>query len=334
MVRVGLLGFGGIGHVHYRGYAALEKAGKAKLVAICDVDETAFEKDVEINLSTGDSQDGCSYNQYTSLDDMLQNEQLDMIDICLPTYLHKEMTVKLLNLKYHVLCEKPMAKTYAECTEMLAAAKANGKRLMIGQCLHFAPEYEFIKETVESGVYGKPLSAMFQRLSTPPVWGWENWFMDSDKSGGCIQDLHIHDIDMARYLFGEPNVISCRTKDGFGKWDMAHSALTFGNLPVTVIGDWSLSGFPFTYTYRVAFEHAVVICESGTVTVHTDKGEILKPEIGSHDPYASEAEYFINLIENGGEDLKNPADSSAISVKLIETLRESAMQGGMQITFA
>ncbi|MBP3392227.1 MAG: Gfo/Idh/MocA family oxidoreductase [Clostridia bacterium] len=332
MVKVCLLGYGGIGHVHANGYSLLEKEGKAKLLGVCDINPDVFTKEIAINISDDSGDKQLSFNTYTDLDEMLAKEQPDMVDICLPTFLHKEKAVYLLNKGYHVFCEKPMALTYAETQEMLAAAKANGKELMIGQCLHFFSEYEYLKDLVVNGTYGKAISAFFQRLSPPPVWAWENWYMNSNLSGGCIQDLHIHDIDMCRYLFGNPHTVSCKTKDGFGKWDCAHSTLIFDDLHATVIGDWSLQNAPFEPSYRVAFEKATVICVNGVVKVYPAEGEGFTADIQPKDGYAAEVSYFMDVI-GGAENTKNRADSASLSVKLIETLRNSANQGGKQLPF-
>ncbi len=333
MVKVCLLGYGGIAHVHANGYALLEKAGKAKLVGVCDINPEVFTKKIAINISDDAGDHEVAFNKYTDLDEMLEKEQPDVVDVCLPTFLHKEKTLYLLSKGCHVFCEKPMALSYADTQEMLAAAEAAGKKIMIGQCLHFFAEYDYLKELVTSGKYGKPISAFFQRVSAPPIWAWNNWYMDDKLSGGCIQDLHIHDLDICRYLFGEPHTVSCNTKDGFAKWDCAHSSLLFdGGLMATVIGDWSMPNIPFESSYRVSFEKATVVDKAGAVMVYPVDGEPFDPQLTFVDGYAEEVSYFIDVIA-GAENVKNLPESAALSIKLIETLRESAAQGGKQIKF-
>ncbi len=335
MYRVCLLGCGGIAQTHIHSYKELEQSGRAKLVGACDIRPEAFSQKVQINISDGsESQEGLSFHTYTDLDTMLNTEKPDLVDICLPTYLHKEYAVRIMKAGYPVFCEKPMALTYEECKEMLAVSKETGKALGIGQCLHFFAEYEYIRDLIADGRYGKPISGFFQRLSPPPVWGWENWYMNTELSGGCIQDLHIHDVDIVRHLFGNPTKVSCRTKNGFGRWDCAHSTLCYGDdFTVTVIGDWSLQNVPFEASYRVAFEKATIVDKNGAVTVYPTEGEPFKPELNYTNGYAEEVAYFIEILAGRTENVKNPTDSAALTIRTIELLRESANQGGTQLPF-
>lgn len=335
MFRVCLLGCGGIAQTHIHSYLELEQAGRAKLVGVCDIRPEAFSEKVQINISDGnEKQEGPAYNTYTDLDEMLRTEQPDLVDICLPTYLHKEKAIYIMKAGYPVFCEKPMALTYEECKEMLAVSEETGMQLGIGQCLHFFAEYEYLKELIADGRYGRPISGFFQRLSPPPVWGWENWYMNSDLSGGCIQDLHIHDVDIARYLFGNPEKVFCRAKEGYGKWDCAHSTLCYENdLTVTVIGDWSLKNVPFEASYRVSFEKATVVDKNGAVMVYPAEGEPFKPELNYTNGYAEEVAYFIDVLAGRTDNVKNPTDSAALTIRTIELLRQSANQGGIPIPF-
>ena len=129
-VRVALIGYGGIGHAHANGYAILEKQeAPVRLVAALDIDPKRFSGTVEINTGTGAAGLPSGARAYTSLDALLANEEFDMVDICLPTYLHKEYAIRFLKMGKHVLSEKPMATDlesaeravrYAELTELVS----------------------------------------------------------------------------------------------------------------------------------------------------------------------------------------------------------------------
>ena len=215
-IKVALIGFGGIAKSHKKGYDLLskEQAG-IKLVAICDVNPEQFKKlDSSINLGSEGTITLEDIHTYTDMETLLANEEFDMADICLPSYLHKEYTVRLLRAGKHVLCEKPMALNSEDCEEMIRVAKECDRQLMIGQCLRFEPSYLFLKECIDDGRFGKLKSLFMDRLSGQPMWGFENWFSDTEKSGGCIMDMHIHDVDMARFLLGEPKAVSCIAYDG------------------------------------------------------------------------------------------------------------------------
>ena len=123
MLKICILGYGGIARAHQNGYKTeLEEKGIAKLVAACDICEEQFTKDMAINIDSGESEKS-ELRGYTDLDEMLEKEKPDIVTVALPTYLHKEKTVYLLNKGYNVMCEKPMALTYEDCLEMLEASK-------------------------------------------------------------------------------------------------------------------------------------------------------------------------------------------------------------------
>ncbi len=335
MLNVAILGYGGIAKAHQAAYASLAKKGApVRLVALCDTDPEQFSKNIAINLGEADISGTRDLACYTDLDKMLAEEKLDIIDICLPTFLHAEYAVKLLEKGYHVQSEKPMARTYQQCQDMLAAAKKSGRQLMIGQCLRFYPQYEFLKDLIEKGTYGKVISAFMQRYSGPPIWAWENWFMDYKRSGGCLLDMHIHDLDMARHLFGEPETVACRSQDVRSGQDIVYSQLHYPDLPVTAIGDWSLDGTPFHHGYRISFEKASVIFDSATVMVYPRSGEPFQADLAYEEGgIEREIAYFANIISSGQPNLKNPPESAAASVKLAETLLQSSKAGGRQLPF-
>lgn len=333
MLKAAIIGFGGIAQAHKNGYIKLEKEGKVKLVAACDVRKEAFEKVTEINLKSDTTQQA-DFRCYTDLEEMLAKETVDFVDICVPSYLHKELAVKMLNKGYNVLCEKPMALNSKDCEEMLEVEKKSGKHFMIAQCLRFFPEYEYLKTVIDDGRYGKVISGFFQRLSPPPTWGWENWFMDGQKSGGCVTDLHIHDIDMIRYLFGEPDAVSCRATSTLSCYDTVQTALYYGGLPILAIADWTLVNIHFSASYRVGFEKATLIYENGKVTVYPkDSSEPYAPPISGYNGYTGEIAYFCDVIEGKTKNEKNPATSAAKTIRLIEAMKRSADCGGECIAF-
>lgn len=334
MLKAALIGFGGIAQAaHVPAYRHLQEQGKVQLVAVCDIDPQRFTKAMEINI--GGSQDNSSmdYRQYTDWEEMLAHEEVDMVDVCLPTFLHAQTAIELLKRGYHVLSEKPMALDYEQSKSMVEAANQAKGQLMIGQCLRFASAYTFLKDAIEAKTFGKPLSAVFRRMSGPPIWGWDNWFMDYHRSHGCLLDMHIHDIDIIRFLFGEPDAVSCMTQDVYSKDDIAHSRLMYQGVDVLAIGDWSQEGTGFTADYRVAFEKATVVLGSDGVTVYPRGGEAYKPQLDAKSFYEAEIEFFADMVKSGAANVINPPSSAATTVKLIDTLRESARSGGSVVPF-
>ena len=334
MLKAALIGFGGITASHRKGYYNLEKESKVKLVAAYDINPESFVKRATINL--GDSGEPMSegLHFYTDLEEMLGKEEIDFVDICIPTYKHRELSEKLLRLGYHVLCEKPMSLTYADCAEMIRAAKESGRELMIGQCLRFYPSFDYIKAAIDDGRFGKVIGGLFTRLSPPPTWGWEKWFMNPERSGGCITDLHIHDIDVIRYLFGEPEEVSCRANTSVCLHDTVHTSLFYGNTPITAIGDWSLTGVPFSQRAQVNFEKATLISDGTSLTVYPKDGaKSYEIELEKVSGYQGEISFFCDVIEGRTKNTKNTATSAAETINLIEHMRKSAENCGETIKF-
>ncbi len=334
-VRVAMIGYGGIGHSHAAGYRRLaERGAPVRLVAVLDINPAKFTGTVEINTGTGASELPCGAKAYTSLEEMVAAEEFDMVDICLPTYLHKEYAVKFLDMGKHVLSEKPMALSSADCEEMIAAAKRNDRRLMIGQCLRFNAAYEYLKQCTD-GRYGKLSRLSMYRLSLMPDWGFENWFADHARSGGCILDMHIHDVDMARYLLGEPKAVSSWSVNaGVMDDQVQRSHLFYDGCDVLIDGSWDeVKGSPFTVGYRARFEKAELVFEQTKVTLYEvgkAPEEITLPAINH---MAEEIDFLAHLIlDPTAVNEKNPPESAAATVRLIEKLRESARRGSERIT--
>ena len=117
-VRVGLIGVGGMGGCHFYNY---EKIKDAELVAVCDVRENVAKEKV------GDRK----IKIYTDYNKMIKNEDLDMIDICTPSFLHADMAVKLLKKGYHVLCEKPMTLNARDAKRVAAIANQSDRKSVV-----------------------------------------------------------------------------------------------------------------------------------------------------------------------------------------------------------
>lgn len=333
MIKAALIGFGGIAQgAHLPAYQRLEEEGRVKLVAACDIAPERFEKKVDINIGKAVSASE-DMKTFTDLEEMLGACEIDLVDICLPTHLHADMAIAMLEREYNVISEKPMARTYEDTKRMLKAAKKADGKLMIGQCLRFFPEYVCLKDAVERQTFGKVISARFSRVSNPPVWGSDNWFMDVDKSGGCLLDMHIHDIDMARWLFGEPKSVSCDISDVYSGKDIVYSRLNYDGFSVQALGDWSLEGANFEYGYVAAFEKATLICQGGKVMVYPRDGAAYEAELISGTGVYGELSYFLDVIEGKYENITNPPASASKTVSLIETLEESSRNGGVPIAF-
>ena len=194
---------------------------------------------------------------------------------------------------------------------MLDAAKKAGKLLMIGMCLRFEPQYLFLKEIIDSGRFGALRYLNLSRLSPLPKWSFENWFQKTEKSGGCALDLHIHDVDMVRFLLGDPRAVSAVAQDDVTRWQYISSRFFYDKFCVEAVASWmEAPGCRFAAGYRACFEKATVI-------------------LGKENRMAEEIRLLARCIDEGSEiNTVNTPESAAATVALVKKLCESADLGG------
>ncbi len=326
MLKFGIIGFGGLGKVHFNNYQFVKEHKDIKLVAICDVEESAFKSKTSTNLGEDSSVlDFTGINLYNDACEMLEKEELDFVISALPTYLHEKYAVMAMEKGIHVFSEKPMALTFEQGKHMLEVSKKNNVKLMIGQCVRYFPHYVKLKEIIESKEYGKIIDAEFNRLSLTPVWGWQNWFMDESLSGGAVLDLHVHDVDFINYVFGRPKAICSIATNQVSRHDSITTLYYYDDVAVTARGSWGESdSFDFHTPFRARFENATIECIEGVYTVYPQGGEPFNLEVGTEDGYVAEIIDFINCIENDTESKINPPESSLQTIEIALAEKKSA----------
>ena len=260
MLKVGLIGCGFMGEMHANCYKNIEGVS---LVALADV---RAERAAALAVGT-------DATLYADGKELIERADVDIIDICLPTYLHAEYALLAMDKVRYVFVEKPVALTVEEGRALIEKSKQTGAMVQVGQVIRFWDEYVELRGILESGKYGKVVNANFRRLSPRPEWGWNNWLLDFKLSGGAGQDLHIHDVDYALSLFGEPEKFySVKNKTG-EKNSYVNTLLEYSNFVVSVEGTWDLPAtHPFEATFRVVFENAVVENAGGKLMLYTKDG--------------------------------------------------------------
>lgn len=311
MVNVGIAGIGFMGMVHYLNY---QKVPGAKVIALCEQDEKRLRGDwTEIKGNFGPAgtmMDLSGIATYTELDEMMANDEIDIIDVCLPPGLHADVAVRALKAGKHVFCEKPMSLTTEGCDRMVAAAEAADKMLMIGHVLPFLPEYRFAFETITSGKYGKLLGGYFKRVISDPLW-LPN-FYDPDRVGGPMLDLHVHDAHFIRLLFGMPTQVNSQGRMRGDVVEYFNSQYQFED-PALVVsatsGVINQQGRSFTHAFEIHLEKATLLYDLAVVedeaqllmplTVLTTDGEkssVQRPDLGDGDPMMSSFEAELNAV--------------------------------------
>ena len=323
MLKVGLIGNGGIAVPHK---AAYEKLEDITVVACCDALPANLEK----------LQCRC----YTDVAEMLRCEKgkLDFVDICLPTFLHKDVAIKAMEAGFHVLCEKPMALHSAQCQEMLEASRRTGKKLMIAHCNRFLDAVKLVQKTIASKELGRVLSADFRRDTV--MARTDSWLCKGALSGGALVDTHIHDVDLIRSFFGMPDAVSAVAASVVteGGYDTMSVNYTYENGPVVhATCSWVLPHNKFnSRALRVNFEKGYIFCDrtvgrevfqmvtsDGTVT------DLAKTQLAQI--YYDEIAYFAECVAKDEQVILCPPEEAADAIAIAMAEIRSADQDGVKI---
>ncbi len=290
MLKVGFVGVGGISGAHIPAWEAMEET---TLVALCDVRQECLDKYPDKHL-------------YTDFEEMLEKEQLDILDICLPTYLHADYAVRAMERGIHVISEKPVSLNAGDVERVYTAARENHVNFMVAQVLRFWPEYVLLKDIYDSGKYGRLLSGFMSRLGAIPKWSWDNWMKDEKRSGLVPYDLHIHDLDFLVYAFGAPRntqVHRSRRTDQ----DYLSVVYEYPDFFITTEASWYAAPYPFSAGFRFQFEKAILAYENNRCMLYEVGGEAVdltedaQGDTGSinlpkSDAYANEIRYFTDCV--------------------------------------
>ena len=184
MHSIAMLGAGMMGNVHARAYWAIDQRNPLWIVDPIESRAKAISEKYGATVA--------------SFEEILENSSVDIVDICTPTFTHRELAVRALRAGKHVFCEKPVALTLEDARAMDRAAKKSGRKFMVGHVVRFFPQYIRVKELAAAGDVGEIVMARLYRGGSFPSHGIDNWFADIAKSGGVFVDLSIHDFDFLR----------------------------------------------------------------------------------------------------------------------------------------
>ncbi len=314
MVRIGIVGLGFMGMIHYLAYQRLKGV---KVQAICEQDPVRRGGDwrtIKGNFGPpGELMDLAGVAQCADLDELLADPSIELVDICLPTALHAPAAIRALSAGRHVLCEKPIALEPADASAMVNAAEKASRMLMIGHVLPFFPEYRFAYETIASGAYGRIQGAHFKRIISDPLW--MPRYYDPKVIGGPMLDLHVHDAHFIRLTCGMPRTVQCAGSMRGEVVERFHAQFRFDDPKLIVSaasGVIPQQGRPFTHGYEIYLEKATLLYDfaviggepklATAVTVLSENGQVLHPEMGAGDaiaPFASELNEVVQAVQSG-----------------------------------
>ncbi|MBN8218660.1 MAG: Gfo/Idh/MocA family oxidoreductase [Spirochaetes bacterium] len=327
-IKVAICGYGGLGRSHANQLAAMPDV---ELVAVCDrLPERLVAKEVATNLGgAGPAFDIRRSRTYTDFDELLAKEKPEAVFTALPTDLHAPLAVKAMAAGAHVFSEKPMAIDSAACDAMIQASERYGRKLMVGQCLRFWPEYEFLQKCVVEGSYGRLRSLAMTRVGAYASWSAEDWMNRASRSGGAILDLHLHDVDWAQQAFGEPGELCAGGKVGkTGGIDDVSAVWTYDDFCVTLRGSWMAQGFAMSF--QACFEVATL-----QFGLHPDPAlHLVKPgaapekiAVSAQSAYFREDRYFLDCIREDRPVERCLPESAKRSVALVERERRAIEAG-------
>ncbi|MCC7291315.1 MAG: Gfo/Idh/MocA family oxidoreductase [Phycisphaerales bacterium] len=331
---IGVIGLGFMGRTHVQAYARAAAAGLAcRLVAVCDRDPVRREGRAKSagNLSTGASVaglfDASRVRAYAEAGEMLRDADVHAVSICTHTPTHVELALAAIAAGKHVLVEKPVALCRAEVERLARAARGAGHIVMPAMCMRFWPGWTWLKETIESRTYGRVLSAVFRRLGSAPNWAPE-FYEQSEQTGGALFDLHLHDADVVRGCFGDPDAVCAA-----GDLDHLTALYRFPLGPAHVVAEagWRHApGFGFRMTYVVRFERATAefdLARAAPLVLHVE-GRSASVDLPAETGYEAEVRYFVECISQDREAARSTLDDAIGVTRMLEAERESLQTGG------
>ena len=294
-----VIGVGSMGKNHARGYSAIKDVN---LAAISDIDNEADKIAGRFNA-----------RYYKNYKEMLSEEKLDAVSICVPTKLHKDIALDVIKSRINVLVEKPIAATTQEAREIIDAARRNNVKLMIGHIEQFNPVVAELKKRIQRNELGRIMQVHCQRLSLFPL-----RIIDV----GVIIDLAIHEIYVLKYLIDSKiKRVYAETAQRFhsSHEDLLIGTIRFDNDVLGVISsNWLtpkkvrqikvtgergmfFADYLAQELYFYEKEFAAKSIDYNDAFIKGREGKKVKVEIKKSEPLKNELEAFIDCIKKNKE---------------------------------
>lgn len=330
-MRAALVGVGFMGWIHYLAY---QRSELAEIVGFCSRDAGKRAGDwrgIQGNFGPpGEQIDVSNMAVHESIEPLLEDDRIDLIDICLPPALHPTVIRQCFQAGKHVLCEKPLALDAATARKL--AEEAQPGQLMVAHILPLMPEFALLVEAAQDGRWGKPVAGRFHRTIGPPDWIPD--FYDPTRVGGPLVDLHVHDAHLIRLLFGMPKAAHTVSREKKGLPMFYETVFEFDQ-PGTAVaaggGVIDSPARPFTHGYEVSFEQATVRFEFAgyadgsttriPVTIMKQDGTLEKPELGDGDPvnaFVAEINAAARSVDRGEHSAILDANTAADALAICE----------------
>ena len=329
MLRVGLAGIGFMGWIHYLAY---QRAG-IPVAGFCTRDAAKRSGDwtsIQGNFGPpGEHIDVSAMVVHDSIGELIADDAIDVIDVCLPPHLHAAAIEQSLAAGKKVVCEKPLALD-GVTADRLAASAGEGN-LAVAHILPYLSGYRSLVEAASDHRYGRLQSMRLKRFISPPDWIPD--FYDRDRVGGPLIDLHVHDSHLVAMLMGQPDdvTVSAIDRDGIPKRYETLMRFDDGRYVSSGGGVIESPARPFTHGFEAIFDDAVMQYEmaayrDGTTAeipliVLKRDGGIERPVTGDPDPVSGFADQLRTVIDGFGTGqlpVGLRADTAASAIRLAE----------------
>ncbi|AFL89083.1 putative dehydrogenase [Terriglobus roseus DSM 18391] len=324
-MKIGLIGYGFMGGAHA---AAIGQIPGVTLAAVASRTRPSEDGPVRGNLDLKAGPLPDSVHWTPEWQEIVDDPTIDAIDICLPTHLHKQVIERAFANGKHVLCEKPMALTPADCAELLALAEKSGRTFMIAQVLRWMFPYQYAFEFVRTVGREDVTACTLQRSTGYPQWS--QWLGKREVSGGAVLDLLSHDLDQALQWFGNPMTVSAIS---IGEVDTMRASMNYsGGLHVVVEGGWMQPEVAFSASFTIEAKDSKLTFADGKLHL-TRNGETHEVEQPEQDAYFDEIAYFVQCCRKAELPTMCLPAESAKAVQLALLLEQSRDENGRELSW-
>ncbi len=346
-VRVGVIGVG-MGGAHIRSF--LKDQERIEVVAIADLDEERMGKTVRVCTEAGARAPRC----FTDYHEMLELDEIEIVVVATPNFLHAPMAVDCLRAGKHVLVEKPPSNSVKGARQILEAVRETGTRCMIGLMNRFRTEMRRLKRIIERDDFGDIYFAKtgWIRRRGIPIGSGAGWFVDRERAGGGpLVDLGVHVFDLTWWLMGCPKAKSVTgiTYDPFIRRlreakanveDLAVGFVRFTNgASLFVEASWASHisherGYSQILGTRAGIDVDLFpVGDKKVFSMHTEREgdwyDVTFPQFARIDwqpVLRNQLLYFAECIREGKENMAN-ADEGLELMRILHAIYESAQAG-------
>jgi len=273
---------------------------------------------------------------YASYDQIADNRDIDIVYVVLPNSMHAEYSIRAAEAGKHVICEKPMGLSVAECDRMIDACRTNGVSLNVGYRLHFEPHHQVVMHLAKSGDLGRPLDIQArccQVMGDPNQWRLKKALA----GGGAVYDIGIYCIQAARYAMNaEPIAVSAQ--------EFKTDPVKFAEIDETVTFQLEFSNGVIAHSicsYNSHGHKLTIAYSKGGAQLELDNaffyrsisGQLngrLLDNIKQVNQQALQMDAIVDSIRKGTDSGISGAEGRQ-DLKIIEALYKSLAQGGQRI---